>query len=83
MTISSARRRIVEVLETCRIDARTRSLLQKALAESWQVAPIRTRNAPPELTPHARRGDLQRSGVIVQKVAMDSQTDQAHTLTST
>ena len=43
MTISSARRRIIEVLETCRIDARTRSLLQKALAESWQVAPIRKR----------------------------------------
>jgi hypothetical protein len=43
MTISSARRRIVEVLETCQIDARTRSLLQKALAESWEVAPIRKR----------------------------------------
>ena len=43
MSISSARRRIVEVLEGCQIDARARSLLQKALAESWQVAPIRKR----------------------------------------
>jgi hypothetical protein len=52
MTISSARRRIIEVLETCQIDARTRSLLQKALAESWQTEPIRKRdNAPPVPTP--------------------------------
>jgi hypothetical protein len=59
MTISSTRRLIIEVLEGCQIDARTRSLLQKALAESWQVAPIRTReNAPPGVTPQARRGDV-------------------------
>ena len=48
MTIAKTRFLIAEVLDTCRIDARTRSLLQKALAESWQVEPIRKReNAPP------------------------------------
>jgi len=53
MTIAKTRFLIAEVLDTCRIDARTRSLLQKALAESWQVEPIRKReNAPPGLMPH-------------------------------
>jgi len=52
MTIAATRRLITEVLEGCQLDARARSLLQKALAESWQVSPIRSReNAPPERTP--------------------------------
>jgi hypothetical protein len=47
MTIATTRRLIIEVLEGCPLDARARSLLQKALAESWQAAPIRSReNAP-------------------------------------
>jgi hypothetical protein len=60
MTIAKTRFLVAEVLDTCRIDARTRSLLQKALAESWQTAPIRPprENAPPGVTPQARRGDV-------------------------
>jgi hypothetical protein len=53
MTIAATRRLIIEVLEGCHLDARARSLLQKALAESWQVSPLRPprENAPPERTP--------------------------------
>ena len=43
MTIAATRRLIIEVLEGCQLEPRARSLLQKALAESWQVAPIRSR----------------------------------------
>jgi len=55
MTVSATRRLIVEVLEGCQLEPRARSLLQKALAESWQTAPIRParKNAPPELTPRS------------------------------
>jgi hypothetical protein len=60
MTIAATRRLIIEVLEGCQLEPRAKSLLQKALAESWQVAPVRpTReNAPPGVTPQARRGDV-------------------------
>jgi hypothetical protein len=41
VTIHKTRSLIVEVLETYAIDARTRSLLQKALDESWRAVPVR------------------------------------------
>jgi hypothetical protein len=41
MTIATTRRLIIEVLEGCPLDARARSLLQKALDESWRAPAVR------------------------------------------
>ena len=41
MTIPAVRRLIEEVLADCAIDVRARSLLQKALAESWRAPAAR------------------------------------------
>ena len=80
MTIATTRRLIIEVLEGCQLEPRARSLLQKALAESWQVAPIRTReNAPPELTPRPGGASSTTKPGDCTKLAMDSQTGSGHT----
>ena len=46
MSIAKARRLIVEVLEQCKIDARTKSLLELALAETWRIPPERIERTP-------------------------------------
>ena len=46
MSIAKARFLITEVLDTCKIDARTKSLLQAALAETWRIPPERIERTP-------------------------------------
>ena len=41
MSIPKARRLICEVLNDCKIDARTKSLLELALAETWRASAVR------------------------------------------
>ena len=46
MSIAKARRLIYEVLNDCKIDARTKSLLELALAETWRIPPERIERTP-------------------------------------